>query len=277
METTSQGLEEEIKAMDTDQPLQAKDLVKKYYKKQIYLSYVLFIVGAVSLFPIPPLGFFIILIAGLMRWWLHSTVAAKINHEFLLRIAAALHYEYKGHGDPSTLSGKIFQIGEQQSMTDVLVGVCENFPLRLFTYRFTIREKVVEDGKRRDRMHPFVYSFFEIEFPSDLPSVAIVSKNIDRNHILSALALEETVRLEGSFNDSFYTYVEKGKQMEIRQILTPDVMVHLMDTTLTYSFFFSGKKLYICMSPLKSKDEYLQADEKMKYFVSKWSPQLIRM
>lgn len=277
METIPQALEEEIKAMDTDQPLQAGDLVKKYYKKQIHLSYVLFGVGILIIFLNLYLGVFVIFL-GIFMWWLvHASIEGKINRELVTRIAALLHYEYKDSDDPSTLSGKVFQIGEQKSMTNVMGGMCDSFPLRLFTYSFTVKEHIMENGKYRDRIHPFTYSFFEIEFSSDLPSMAVVSETIDRKYLLPAIALEEEAKLEGNFNDSFYTYVEKDRQMEIRQILTPDIMAQLMDTMPTYSFFTSGKKLYVCMNTLGSKDDYVGANEKVKYLVSKWSPQLTRM
>jgi len=167
----------------------------------------------------------------------YGYVYSKIETEFIKEFGAAIGYEYSPNAPMESVSGRLFQTGDSHNIIDVLSGVYQNIPLRIYTYKTTIGE-----GKSR---HTYSIRVFEATFQNNIPEV-LLNYNDD---IGSFIGLEKLKFESNEFNKLFAVYVPKGGEMEAYEIFTPDVMADILDKTVfkrSYlNFEFSQNKLYI--------------------------------
>lgn len=223
-------------------------------------------------------GFFIIVLT--LLWLVYRR--KKENERLMQECAVELQYAYTPTGDVNTLAGQVFRMGNGNTMSNVFSGSYEGYPIRIFDYKFRLRY-----GKSSS---PYSFTFFEIQASSKFPTMLISSKEEAFTSLLQLeteiLPNNEVVDLEGNFSDYFSVLTEPDRQMEIRQILAPDMMVYLMDTVPSFSFIFSGDRLYICCkndyskmdhSSTFSKEEFIKNLTMCQYLASKWLPVLAKM
>ena len=187
--------------------------------------------------------FFIIAIA-------YGHISAKIKREFTEQFGASIGFTYSPSAGMETVSGKIFRTGHSQAISDVLSGVHDNLPMRIFSFRFT-----VGSGKSS---HTYFYTIFEARLNNPVPDILLFSST----HALAVsdwFSGDETIELEGDFNRYFRLRVPRGCEQEAYQIFTPDVMADLIDRARDYSFEFSGDRLYVVAAKVIGKREEMQA------------------
>lgn len=83
-----------------------------------------------------------------------------------------------------------------------------------------------------------------------------------------------SIELEGDFRDHFNVYVEEEGEPEVRRILSPDLMVLLIDELSDFSFLFFGNRLYIFLnssSGLLGEKYYMKQIGRANLVLSKWS------
>jgi len=186
-----------------------------------------FVSGAIQIFFID----FIVGAAG------YGYVYSKMETEFMKEFAAAIGYQYFPTAPMDSVSGRLFQRGDGRNIIDVLSGVYQNIPLRIYTYKTT-----VGSGKER---HTYSIRVFEATFTNNMPEV-LLNYN---DEIGSFTGLEKLKFESNDFNKLFDVYVPKGGETEAYEIFTPDVMADILDKTVfkrSYlNFEFSQNKLYI--------------------------------
>lgn len=220
-----------------------------------------------------------VLLAGL--WFLYKR-NEKIRGQLMQSLAEELHYTYSKTGDANSLSGSVFRLGESRKMQNVFSGTFEGCHVRIFDYKFKITSG-------RTTSH-YGFTFFEIAIDSKFPTILISSKQEAFTSIYQiendVFGGSEEVDLEGNFTDFFSVKVTPDRQMEVRQILTPDLMVYLMDTAPSFSFIFSNGRVYIeCQNffaggdalPTFSTEKLKQDIKTCQYLISKWLPTLTKM
>lgn len=171
-------------------------------------------------------------------------------------------------------------MGVKRIVSDFMTGELFRLPTKCFTVTFWIEKMVekVSGGKINveKEVYPYSYSVFELSIPSTVPPISIVAVSTDKD-VRSYFLLEEEVLLEGNFNTMFSTSVGKGKQMEIREFLTPDIMEYLMQTMQNCSFLFGDGKLYVCTKKFDLSKELIDTHSNITFLVSKWSPSFSRI
>lgn len=229
--------------------------VMKNDKKYIMLCLVIVVV---CFFAIVYLGLdvrlLIIPIALILIGYAH--VKSKIKREFTKQFGASIGFTYSPVASTDGVKGRLFSVGHSQFIYDVLSGDHNGRDSRFFSYRF-----VVGSGRSS---HTYNFTVFETAFTNNMPDITLMGKNglfssLDLPSGLSLSSGSESVELEGDFNKYFKLKVPKGYEQEAYQILTPNVMVALIDKAKGLDFEFNGNKLYIYATELVLVREKLQA------------------
>ena len=202
------------------------------------------------------LGFIIIAIVATIGMYVYQRVLAVIKVEFTQQLGAELGLTYTGDASLGTVSGKWFTLGSRRSITNVLEGVYKTVPLRIFTYRYV----VITDSGDNQSSTPFDYTVFEATLKGTVPDILAFSKKGIQYVPATALGFQdESLRLEGNFNDYFLLYVPKGREQEAYQIFTPDVMAVLIDKASGLHFECVGNKVYIYKEGVITKREVFES------------------
>jgi len=198
----------------------------------LVILYVCVFVAIMHFFP----NEFIVAIMLVIGFFWYIAVYGKIKTEFTQEFGKSIGFTYEKNASVQTASGKLFATGHSQILLDVLSGVYQKTPMRIFTLRFTIGY-----GKNS---HTYSYTVFEAILNNTVPDILLFSK-AHMNAISDWFGNDETIELEGDFNKYFKLRVPKGYEQEAYQIFTPDVMADLIDKAQNVSFEFIGNRLYI--------------------------------
>ncbi len=214
-----------------------------HYHRVAYISAVIAsLVGSAALvalayriFGTNPVIFSLVFTPAALIAVLHEYYRSQVQHVFIRELAIALGFTYAAEGDMSTVVGVFFRMGHDQSITDVMTGRYQEKLVQMYSYQMTIGY-----GKNS---HTYQFTIFELDHGSALPHV-LMNKDQFPEALGEWSTGLEAVRLEGDFNDIFSLYVEKGKQMEVREIFQPDVMQDIMGAE-PFSMEISGTKVYL--------------------------------
>lgn len=167
--------------------------------------------------------------------------------------------------------GSIFQIGDMQSVVDVVSGKYHKIPFSLFFYNY-----ITHNGGE-SRTHKF--TIFKFQVDSNTPNILLENKKHDFGEsLLKKISLKVPLSLEGDFNNYFRLSVPKGHEIEALQIFTPDIMLDLEEKCRSLSLEIIGDQLYLYKdSTVNSKEELYSFYECAKYFEDKLAPVLSRM
>ena len=172
----------------------------------------------------------------------------RIKSQFIKEFGKSIGFSYLKVAPISSVSGKLFSIGQARMIIDVLSGIYENISVRIFTYFF---QEIGEHSGRH------FYTVFEASLLGTVPNIFLYSNkqkglNFDWNNDNS------TIVLEGDFNKYFTLCVPKGYEQEAYEIFTPDVMANLIDLANELNFEFIGNKLYIYKTQLVTKKSEIE-------------------
>jgi hypothetical protein len=202
-------------------------------------------------------------------WYSH--IQKKIRHEFMQQFAAANGFQYSQKGTTQGLDGRIFQIGSDRTVIDVITGTFGAYPISLFNYQYTIRE-----GKSS---HTFSFTVFELQCDTAMPDLFL--KQTDRmfSNIFESLASPgEDIKLEGDFNKYFTLKIAKGYEVEALEVFTPEVMAALIDKARSFSMEIVNNHLFIyASSEIGSKSDMYNMYALAQYFTTTLGPVLSRM
>ena len=214
--------------------LDISDSTKDFFSKR-HPAYTRSLIGVtiiaviVSLFFLP---FLILAIAiPIIAYW---RVRVRMAHLFYTQLATIIGMTYEPSSDRSTVSGYFFSVGRGGPMANVLTGIYEGAPIRLYEYQF-----VTGSGKHK-QTHPFIVS--EIDTGGTLPRVFMKPEGFS---VFGKPSGTKLLSLEGNFNEHFDVYVPEDSEIEALQILEPDVMVKLIDEFSAFGFECSGTKTYV--------------------------------
>lgn len=195
--------------------------------------------------------------------------------ENMVAVSREMGFAFSPVGDISTLHERLLVLGqepEKSRITNVFSGTLEGYPTRIFDFYYVWLKKAA-----------YTATLLEITNSRKCPKMLIVSKKDDFGDTFTPSSIFPcvVVKLEGNFSDYFSLFVESGAEDEIRQILTPDLMVVLIDTMSDLSFMFFDDKLYVVLTNNSEhgflKDDFVNQMNKAKFVMTKWSPTLMRM
>jgi len=174
---------------------------------------------------------------------------SKVEHQFMREFAAAIGYSYLPTGDIKSIKAKFITVGHSQVIKDILFGIHNGFPIRIFTYYFTVRYGRAASYQR--------YIVFEATFHSKMPPIILNNRSVMS---LSSIPVhsDNFLQLEGDFNKYFSISVSKNYELEAYEIFTPDVMAILIDKAKKLNFEFIDDKLYIYTGQLINTKEEME-------------------
>ena len=174
----------------------------------------------------------------------------------------------KADGLPGNLDGSLFFIGHSPAGRDVVSGIFENTPFVIFNYRY-----IIGGGKNSQT---YIYTVFRLDYPSSFPSIFLKSKDCMFGGFLfgdiSGKA-RERIKLEGDFDKHFDLWAEKGFEIEVLQVFTPDFMSKVEDNWKKFGLEFINNQIYIYSHHMITKDEELEnMYQFIQYLVSEINP-----
>jgi hypothetical protein len=197
-------------------------------------GYFIFLVACLLLSYFSTVFFMIGFVSAIAVALCYAIVHIKVRNTFMQQFGASLGLAYAVKGEVG--SGTLFSTGHDQQVYDVLTGVYNGRNVRIYFYQYTIGQ-----GKSS---YTYTATVFEVTFDSVMPDLLLL-----RRPDLFGLALEAknstSLHLEGDFNTYFSVSVARDREQEAYQILTPDVMTHLIDDASKLNFEFNQNKVYI--------------------------------
>jgi hypothetical protein len=190
----------------------------------------------------------------------------------------------KSHGysfSPSEVSNfgnySLFAIGKNKSASEIMSGVLENVPVRIFNYSFAT-ESVDSKGRRTDQYHHFFV--VDMDFGTVTPSILLRYKGTD---IIPKAFGHADVKLEGKLGDIYDLEVEKEFEIEALQIFTPDVMQEMLQVLESpekpkINIQFSGNHAVIFIGGEINRLDLLENVHSMAADMAKhWGPLMVRL
>jgi hypothetical protein len=195
----------------------------------------------------PRFGFF-----ALVLYWLLliGHLMGKARSKLIQQFAQAHGYSYVGdqalhHFEGSVLAARD---GHSRRSSDMVVGSLGETPFKLFQFEYTIGHS------KHSQIHQ--HSVMHLATKSRLPHLIIDSKQF--NTIKFDYHNSQLLQLEGDFNRYFRIYGPKKYEMEVLQILTPDVMAQLIDKSNLFDVELINNSVYIYSK------EYIDTREKLE-------------
>lgn len=139
--------------------------------------------------------------------------------------ARSNNFSYARRGDVLGEQGIIFSVGHTKKFSDVVTGMYKNWTFHLFLYTYTVGY-----GKNSQTYHRGV---MEVDFMTRLPAFVLrrhaFLEAIDtEGESLRAGGYNATLSLEGDFDKHFRVHIVRDTEIDVLEILTPDVMEMLI-------------------------------------------------
>ena len=151
--------------------------------------------------------------------------------------ARDMKYSFADNAEIGSVNGSLFSVGHSRKITDVISGMDNDRPVRVFLYQYT-----VGSGKNS---HTYCYTVCENTFSGNVPHILLHKPGFFLLENGLSFFGDEEITLEGDFNKYFSLHVEKNFEQEAYEIFTPDFMSELIDTAQKLNFEFFQNKLYI--------------------------------
>jgi len=194
--------------------------------------------------------------------------AGKVEALFWKEIAEQYGYTYV-HRPYFQNSALVFQQGRDRATGHGVMGTVHDRPFRFFQYRYTTNE-----GKS-GRTHS--YCVFEVVFSGTFPHIYL---NNTRNRDLSNLKrfFLPRISLPAELEKNFDLHGPKGYEIEVLEIFTPDLLLHLLDAGWEHDLELVDQKLYIFREkPIRTKQELEYEVKRLQKLLEILAPKLNRL
>lgn len=233
-----------------------KTIMKKYLKVLMIVSAVI-VISEILL-----VRYVVVYSPGLLQLIIYPIIALTVFYAFIKKRAedlffqqfsSANNFSFQKTGLPPNLKGSLFSIGHSPSGRDWVAGKIQDISFDLFNYRY-----IVGSGK-----NSCVYNYTILRLGCNFPLPPIFLQVKSRwfgGAFLGSPSSEnkEKVQLEGNFNDFFNVWTKKDFEIEVFQILTPDVMEKIQTQWKDFSLEFINGQIYIYSKHVIAKDKELE-------------------
>lgn len=161
----------------------------------------------------------------------------KYHAEFMLNFSIYNNLQYKATGDKNGRHGKLFSHAQKGRLFNVVSGKILGFPSDIFNYEF-------KTGSGKYAVTHCVTAL-QIIFPGPVPHFTVLERNETIDSILRWRNGEYEHELEGDFYKYYKLYITDNQEIEILEILTPEIMAFMIDEAKHLSFEFTENQLYI--------------------------------
>jgi hypothetical protein len=195
----------------------------------------------------------IYIIAIITSGFIGAIIVGYIRHRTDLRLyrfvyfAKENNFTYQRKYSTSAQSGLIFHEGHSRSFRDVISGAANDTPFEMGNYFY-----VTGSGKNQ-QSHDWGYMVIPLK--RHVPNMILDAKSnnmsmfgIGITNLPSAFKNNQTLSLEGDFDDYFTLYAPEEYKRDALYIFTPDLMALLIDNTASFDVETVDDKLYIYSS-----------------------------
>lgn len=180
--------------------------------------------------------FFFLLIVGVV-WRINSVTIIK-RYAKLYKFAIANGASFENNSRPPQI-GILFTAGGSGNKISSQVGPINGT---------TIGSNVYTTGSGKNR-HTYYWDYAVVQLTRNIPNIILDSK---KNNFLREFSdmpsvpnRDQKVSLEGDFNDYFDVYSPNTYDIDVRVILTPDVMQDLQQLAADYNVEFIDNKIIL--------------------------------
>lgn len=218
-------------------PLEAdKHAFKIIFNRHKIPSIAIFVGAAALCF----LSFFVGL-AVAMGWMFYLAAQVRaLKNAIWEGFAAANGWPVNTELAPQLLLPPSLQFGHGQTFSPVVTAELGDTDADLFVY-----ETEVGEGKSQQT---YYFSVARVLLPVALPYIMLRAKKGVSSEVRQDVADHETLQLEGDFDDYFSLQIEKGQEVSVLEILTPDVMQTLVSFSQREDIEIVANGLYFIVS-----------------------------
>jgi hypothetical protein len=206
----------------------AYKLVLRHYRTRSVLT--LLAAVALGLF-IPVLGLCVILIWFIVLFAEVSTLKSDLWESF----AIVNDWPINTVSNPYTLIPLSLQFGYDQTYSDAITAQLGIVRADMVVYGVTV-------GKEKSEQE-LSFTIARITLPVVLPHILLRAKG-DKTDMRQDFVDYESLQLEGDFGDYFTLEVEKGQEVDVLEVITPDVMQTLVDYSQHEDIEIAANNLY---------------------------------
>lgn len=159
-------------------------------------------------------------------------VAQRVRQEFWRTFARAHGWTYAEQGTIDDERAAMFKEGHGRQVRNVVSGMIDQQPLRIFEYLFKVGH-----GKRETT---YTYTVYEIRFHGSFPHVYL---NHRRNQY--SLHIGTRLPLPVEFEKSFHLFGPKEYEIEVLEIFTPDILELLLSLNFPHDVELVNQELLV--------------------------------
>ena len=215
-----------------------KYVLKKFFGVKNLLLFILLVAATVfaSLHVDPSFPCFALLFGYI--WWLSAIYKQKQNKVWK-NFAHANGWMVEKAKKAEDVTPPSVEFGHSRKASPVINAVLSGSNTKLFSYECTTGV-----GKNSTT---YYFTVAAMELPEVMPHILLRSKKGGAG-VGESVNNDVKLQLEGKFNDYFDLRMEKGQQIDVLCILTPDVMEHLIAYNLKEDIELHDNYLYMIVS-----------------------------
>lgn len=252
-------------------------LLIKHRPLTIGVSLTIFFIGFFLDFMMKGDSFIFSILAIAIIIVIYKYIKKNVQKQFMKQFAIANGYTFSPNGSMDGQDGAIFKVGRSNIISNVIEGIYSGYNISFFNY------SCLNSWWSRNRTR-FLYTVFKLRLNSRMPNMRLRKKyfglpiyDLMPNEPIFQSMPE--LRLESEdFNKHFSLRVESGYETQILEILTPDIMVDLLDKCKDFNLEIANDDLIIYIN--KTIGDYNDLYEFYNialFFVEKLGPRLERM
>ena len=180
---------------------------------------------------------FILVVLGAHLSLVWSRHYRQFHKKFMSQFAAKHSLTFTATGQTTGRHGKLFIHPRPGELFNVVSGTILGLPSELFNYRY-------KSGSGKHSVTHEV-TVLQVTFKWLVPNFAVIEKNETIDSILRARSGQYQHELEGDFFKFYTLYVADNFEIEILEILTPEIMAFMIDEGKHLSFEFIENQLFI--------------------------------
>lgn len=164
----------------------------------------------------------------------------------------------------------VFQQGQERGTGHGLMGTVYDRPFRFFQYHYTT-------GRGKNEQTHHAYNVYEVAFSGTFPHIYL---NNTHNRDLSNLKgfFLPRISLPHELEKKFNLHGPKQYEIEVLEIFTPTLLLHLLETDWEHDLELVDQKLYVFREEsIRTKQAFEQELERLEKLLALLTPKLNHM
>jgi len=196
-----------------------------------------------------------------------AIASSRVEDEFWKQFAADHNYVHNKDKNEKENTSRYCEIGRNRHTFEKVRGAENGKPIVFSSFLSVVGRNKTEEM--------ISFTLCELKLSGNIPPFVVLSKKSEKSFILDLRTIPDyrKLTLEGDFNKFFSVYTIPGKERGALEILTPDIMVELIEYSPLFSFEFNKDTVFVYAGKNIAKRAEL---EKMRtaclYLAEKLSP-----